>query len=516
MRRLLGFLAPDRSSKSLLNDPEEYASKIAIYTDFILGRGIWVYKRNCLKRSLILYHFMRTTDIDVQLCLGVKANQKNEKQHASNELNGHAWLVLDGQPWQEHESIPTETYTITFRYPESNLGKDEAFNPEIALFLACARSRFEPTAAQAISQLLQGPIHWPRFLGLVRQHGLLSCVHTVLAPQTDTVPEKIRATLRTDCQNFTAHAMLLSAELVQLTQRLSESGIKVIAYKGPALAQTLYGSTGKRHFKDLDVLIDESDLSRVRENILSQDYRSRLELGWEHSFVRDDTKIMADVHWAFAHQSLRFDLPFDGVWQRRRMVTIGGKSIATLGKEDTLIAQCINAAKDDWASLGQIFEIGQIINRYDLDWAVLVELAETVGCKRIVLIGLSLASQLFAVPIPVTATEILERDKSVQQLSADIAARLIQPIETTGKIMHVDRLRARSRERLRERLPHYRCMFRHMVMPNEKDREFLPLPHLLTALYFIIRPIRLIHKHASQIVQSGKKDTARDTGTISR
>ena len=82
--------------------------------------------------------------------------------------------------------------------------------------------------------------------------------------------------------------------------------------------------------------------------------------------------------------------------------------------------------------------------------------------------------------------------------------------------MHVDRLRARSRERLRERLPHYRRMLRHIVMPNEKDREFLPLPHFLTPLYFVIRPIRLTRKHASTIFRSGKKDAARESGAISR
>jgi hypothetical protein len=63
----------------------------------------------------------------------------------------------------------------------------------------------------------------------------------------------------------------------------------------------------------------------------------------------------------------------------------------------------------------------------NLDWTNLFEQAETVGCKRIVLLGLSLAAQFFATPIPVATSEILKSDRSVQQLSAEIAARLIQP-----------------------------------------------------------------------------------------
>jgi hypothetical protein len=179
------------------------------------------------------------------------------------------------------------------------------------------------------------------------------------------------------------------------------------------------------------------------------------------------------------------------------------------------MVQCINAAKDDWASLGQIFEIGQIASNYNIEWTDLFEQAQTVGCKRIVLLGLSLAAQVFAAPIPVVATETLKNDRSLKQLSAEIAAQLIQPTEASSKMMHADRLRARSREWLRERLPHYRRILGHLLMPNEKDREVLSLPLLLTPLYFVIRPIRLIHKYTSKAIYSGKKRAAGETETIS-
>jgi len=310
--------------------------------------------------------------------------------------------------------------------------------------------------------------------------------------------------------------MLLSAELVRVTQRLSEADIQVIAYKGPALAQTLYGGTGARHFKDLDVLIGASDLASASECMRSQCYRSRLELEWEHSFVRDDLRIMVDVHWALAHQALRLGLPFTGLWQRSRRVRIAGHSVVTLGQEDTLIVQCINAAKDDWVSLGQIFEIGHMINAYELDWTTLFDRAEAAGCQRIVLLGLSLARQLFAAPLPGAVKAALENDRSVKRLGADTAARLIRTTPVDGKILHTDRLRARSRERLRERLPHYRRMVRHVVMPNEKDREFMRLPRVLMPLYFIIRPIRLAHKHTANLLRYDTRNTEGGANALSK
>jgi hypothetical protein len=131
------------------------------------------------------------------------------------------------------------------------------------------------------------------------------------------------------------------------------------------------------------------------------------------------------------------------------------------------------------------------------------------------LIGLSLASQLFSAPIPVSAIEVFESDKSVQQLSAEIAGRLILPTEASSKNVHVDRLRAHSRERLRERLPYYLRKFQYTLMPNRFDIEFLPLPNVLYPLYFVIRPIRLIYKYSPTIFRSGVKNTERKTDTNS-
>lgn len=385
---------------------------------------------------------------------------------------------------------------------------NQAATPEMGLLVACACNSLDPAASQPVRQLSQPPLDWSHFLELAAQHGLLSCCHSALAPQTDVVPEDIRAALRNDCLIFSMRAMQLSAELVRLTQRLNESGIEVLAYKGPVLSQILYGNVAKRHFQDLDIIVDESALPQATGAILSEGYQSGFEWEWEHSFVRDDLRISVDVHWAFAHQSLRFDLPFEDVWRRRRIVTINHTSLATLGKEDTLIVQCINAAKDDWSSLGQIFEIGQIVAQ-NLDWTNLLEQTESVGCQRIVLLGLSLTSQLFAAPLPAAAAKLIHSDSDSQALSTEIAGRLIQASETNNKVMQLDRLHARSRERLRERLPHYRRMLRHTVMPNEKDFEFLSLPRVLFPLYFVVRPIRLVYKYRSTILLSRAKRTRR-------
>ncbi len=62
----------------------------------------------CMKRSLILFHYMRKWGYPVHIHFGVaKENGK---------LKGHAWVDLAGHPFAEG-SDPRQAYRITYTYP---------------------------------------------------------------------------------------------------------------------------------------------------------------------------------------------------------------------------------------------------------------------------------------------------------------------------------------------------------------------------------------------------------------
>ncbi len=65
LRRVMKTLAP-RNFKVCKNmDMEKLKDKIVKFTDYILGRNFFVYKSTCLKRSLVLYHFLRKSGINL-------------------------------------------------------------------------------------------------------------------------------------------------------------------------------------------------------------------------------------------------------------------------------------------------------------------------------------------------------------------------------------------------------------------------------------------------------------------
>jgi hypothetical protein len=96
------------------------SAKIVKYTDFILGWGVGVWKRTCLKRSLVLYHFFRDAGMPVFVCFGVRIPALAKKQAAHGRLEGHAWLLHEGGIFLENDPDMTRTYMETYRFPVMN------------------------------------------------------------------------------------------------------------------------------------------------------------------------------------------------------------------------------------------------------------------------------------------------------------------------------------------------------------------------------------------------------------
>ena len=93
--------------------PKKYPrDKIVNFISFWLGREKLFLQRGCLKRSLVLYRYLRLQSEPVCFCLGIR--KENE------ELRGHAWLTLDRQPVLPEDDL---NYRLIFTYPGETPGQ---------------------------------------------------------------------------------------------------------------------------------------------------------------------------------------------------------------------------------------------------------------------------------------------------------------------------------------------------------------------------------------------------------
>lgn len=124
MLRLLSFstipkiLTPKkkRTYKKLYLDKSK--DTIVKFADYILSRNFWIDKNTCLKRSLVLYHFLRRIGMNVHMCIGVRYYNGPKTDDMLRKLEGHAWLLYKGKPYLEKEISEITTFKTTYCFPD--------------------------------------------------------------------------------------------------------------------------------------------------------------------------------------------------------------------------------------------------------------------------------------------------------------------------------------------------------------------------------------------------------------
>ncbi len=102
--RLLQLLSPHRVT------PGRWpAEQVVGFTDSILGQESFIYRRNCLKRTLSLYYFLSRLGLPVQVNLGVRKG--------GEKLEGHGWLSLEGRPYLEPGTAKAD-FRLVYTFPQ--------------------------------------------------------------------------------------------------------------------------------------------------------------------------------------------------------------------------------------------------------------------------------------------------------------------------------------------------------------------------------------------------------------
>lgn len=91
---------------------ENLRAKAVKFTDYILGWNALRCRNTCLKRALVLYYFLRKWGMDVRVCFGVR-------YAAHKRLDGHAWLLYQGDIFLERNTERTKAYTQTYCFPDT-------------------------------------------------------------------------------------------------------------------------------------------------------------------------------------------------------------------------------------------------------------------------------------------------------------------------------------------------------------------------------------------------------------
>jgi len=308
--------------------------------------------------------------------------------------------------------------------------------PEVELLVRMVRAPANHQNADKVATILQRDINWPAFLRHARRHGVLPLVYRyVKAADRLPIPGHVVEQLKKHYLHNSRHNFLKTGILLRILQRLEQAGILAIPYRGPTLAMMAYRDLGLRVFGDLDLQIRRPDLERAREILLDEGFRSAygLTATEEEGFLRNkgqlplllDEQHLIELHLELFHPSFGFKLNHDALEGRLKPVCVAGRSVLTYCPEDLLLILSAHGAKHFWISLGWICDLAELIHAQPtLDWIAMIEAAGAAGGKRMFFLGVFLAREFSAAPVPAEVMSAIRKERTLPPLAAGISRRL--------------------------------------------------------------------------------------------
>jgi hypothetical protein len=372
------------------------------------------------------------------------------------------------------------------------------------LLLCCARTRLGASHIERIRVLVRPDLNWAAFMALADQHALIPLVHLHLSKLFARVPDLWLERMEKAARSNAIRSLFLGNELARILDVFHSRKISAIPYKGPVLAAQAYLDTALRQFDDLDIIIPQSDLAAAHEAMLALEYRARFP--WKRGAETSTSRIpgeytyrgpgqsLVELHTEFTmrHFPVRPDIAHFA--NRLAQVSVDGRNVATFRAEDALAVLCVHGAKDFWERLSWLVDLAALLETsVRLDWDAVFETADSLGARRMLLLGLSLAHDLIETLVPKKATETIEADHAVADLTALVRRKL-----TVEKQSWSAPNRLGFRYRLIEnRGDAARYVWRLATALAEDEWPGEETSGFASRLQALFRPLRLVRKHGA-------------------
>ncbi len=379
---------------------------------------------------------------------------------------------------------------------------------ELRVLLACAR----PSPGLEIDSLLSESIEWNYLLKMASWHGILGLLSRTLAKVPDKVPDSVRRFLA-ECESLiTRRNLLLSSELLRISEALTDCGVRHLVYKGMVLSEYLYGSIALRTSSDIDLLVRPEDriaaIACLEQLGFSETYglspyrkAAAIRFGFEHTFVRDGVNI--DLHWHLVQQ-YAWNMSTGTIWNNTVPFTFLGRTVQIFSPEFTLASLSVHSAQHEWAHLKMFADIARLISRNtDLNWDAIEAFVPDTHSKRSLKVALKLVHTNLNVTLPPDVLKRIDADKDVIRIAKTIQEKS-WPSACDPVPSHLDfkwMLIRTEGEAPRDRL---RYLCGTVFLPTLADFQATPLPGPLHWLYFVLRPARILWQRLAAVIRIHK------------
>lgn len=376
---------------------------------------------------------------------------------------------------------------------------------EFELMCLCARVVVDPSAETRIAVLLESDVDWDFIISAGHAHRVLPLLHrTLKRVAAESVPAQPMHRIQIAAHEKARRSLLLTRELVRILDLFHAHEIPCIPYKGPVLASRVYRDMALRDFSDLDIIVPQDNVLRARALLLADGYRQdrdtteaqlreNLDSNMDLSMFRADLAVEVELHWRVTRHWHAIQIPLQTLWEQLDTCSLAGRSVQTHTFEDLLVILCTHAAMHSWDRLGWLCDVAEIVRSQKLDWDRTFDRAAAVDGRRILLVGLALASELLGTALPSPVHRAIRLDRQVKPLVDQVTAWLSS--DATRPLGERERLLIRLRERPADRMRVGFEQIKRRMAPTSRDAQSFPLLRSSNVAQHLLRPIRLAREY---------------------
>lgn len=337
-------------------------------------------------------------------------------------------------------------------------------------------------------------IDWQRFLDAAYYHGIhaIACKR-LLESNLDLQPAE-RELLRAALQSTSTKSFRLVQEVLRVTRSFRERRLRIAPYKGPVLAEDLWGSFALRDCADLDFLVPFEEADRAASLLQELGYSELSPIpshlrpalhrnASEEQLVNHEKNILLELQWSPAPRVLGIDFDASTMWNRVREIDFAGNRVLAHAPEDLFVLLAIHGWKHNWSRLLWVGDVAQLMQSNVLKWNEIFRFAERNHVLGIIRLAIGTAHACFNIELPDGHKPIAAQRHLVEALLRHLRDA------TPASYSDWHRLMLAARDTNRDK---FRQVTRFLLTPGLGEYNFAALPAWAQSGYRAIRLARVM------------------------
>ncbi len=388
-------------------------------------------------------------------------------------------------------------------------------SPELLFLIACCQTDPNKDDINFIHSYLALVTNYQSLITAATQHGILPIVYKTIKSLSQSnnsnhksliTNHEILSAFKQQYLSIVQRNMLMSAELIKITNLLKENNIEALAFKGPALSQMAYGDITLRQYVDLDVLVRKEDIYKIDDLLKDHGYKrvikltsqqEKLWIKFKHDLglYHPKSGVHFEMHWSLLDEDYPIQMKQDALWENPQIVKINQQEIKTFPNEELLLYLCIHGSTHLWERIEWIKDIDLLIQTQEIDWNKITEKAKSSNVETIFYLGIYLANTFFSTKLPSAISERISHEKKLVILTDYISKswnkeNLSGVNGTLQRTLAMLRLFPDTKARLS-------YLHKITLKPTLNEYDYIDLPKRMYWAYYFIRPYLLIKKYVS-------------------